>query len=152
MAFGIVSLLPFLFIIAIVYFFVSKRNKTIMGPLMIRFNRKSHFYFIIGYIVLLIIALVISEAIEQKTVPPVQAVTVSDYPELDHALSIKTINDAHFLEKRTHPAGQTLSIDNSNNEVFVYIERKKTTMGSLKSSFFIPPFSPMDIMSPIKAR
>lgn len=138
MAFSVVSLLPFLFIIAIVYFFVIKRNKATIGSLMIRFNRKSHFSILIGYVVLLVVVLFISEVVEQKTIPPVQALTELDYPELDHALSIAEIHDVHFLEKRTHPVSQTLSVDNSHGEAFIYVERKKKKDGIIEEFIFHP--------------
>ncbi|MFJ7934205.1 hypothetical protein [Sporosarcina sp. NPDC096371] len=129
MAYGIISLLPILFIIAIVFFFLRLR-KTAVKRATIHFSRKLHFALITGYVVFLLAVLVISEFVEQQHQPPsfTSELTESDYFELDNSISSGEISEfipsSLLIEKRTHPAGEKLKIQNSYDSAYIYIERK----------------------------
>lgn len=137
------ALLLLLIVLAIVYFF-GKSNKTSRKQTTINFNSRKHFALLIGYIVFLLAVLVTSEFIERRhpTSSSTDESTAVDFTELHAQLSIgkidEIVNSPQFIEKRTHPIGDTLNIQHEYDGTYIYIERKSTDDNIVEELIFKP--------------
>jgi len=137
------ALLLLLVVVAIVYFF-GKSNKTGRKQTTISFNSRKHFALITGYIVFLLAVLVTSEFVERQhpTSSSTGELAAVDFTELHSHLSIgkidEIINSPQFIEKRTHPIGDTLNIQNEYDGTYIYIERKSIHDNIVEEFIFKP--------------
>ena len=139
------SLLIFLAIIGLFYILFRKIKSTVKRPV-IGFNSRKHFALIIGYIVFLLAILVTAEIVGQQyqSLPASDKLTTADHTELnyDQHLGIgeidAAINASQLIEKRTHPASDTLTIQNTYNDAYIYIERKSADDDLIEEFLFKP--------------
>lgn len=132
-------------IIGIFYILFRKNKSTVKQP-MIGFNSRKHFSFLIGYIVFLLVVLMTAEIVGKhyQSLSASEKLTIADYNELnyDHHLSIgevdAAINASQLIEKRVHPAGDTLTIRNTYDDALIYIERKSDNDGIIEELIFKP--------------
>ena len=136
------TLLPIVLII-ILFYILFRKNKSTVKQTVIIFNSRKHFAITIGYIVFLLAILVTAEIVGQhyQSLPASDKLTSADFT-VDHLLSVgevdEAINASQLIEKRTHPAGDTLTIRNTYDEAYIYIERKSTDDDLIEELLFKP--------------
>src|SRR5690606_30642208 len=103
------------------------------------FNSRRHFALIIGYIVFLFAVLVTTEIVERLYQPHA---SIADPNEFNYDLSIGDIEEAvhssQFLEKRTHQADDTLTIQNEYDGASLFVERRSNLEGIIEEFIFKP--------------
>lgn len=129
------ALLPFILIAGAFYALFQKRKSTAKLSI-ISFNSRKHFALLIGYVVFLLVVLVTAEIVERKHQP---LSPVVDTSELNYESVIgESMDSPRFMEKRTHPAGDTLAIQNEYNGALLYVERKSNHKGIIEELIFKP--------------
>jgi len=123
-----ISLLLMALIVGAFYILFKKYRPT-------SFNSRRHFALIMGYIVFLLAVLLTAEIVEQLHQPLSSTV---DFTELNYDLVInESIHSPQFMEKRTHPAGDKLTIQNEYDGAYLYVERKNDD-GIIEELIFKP--------------
>ena len=143
-----ITLVPILFIVVIVIFsYQMMKRKNQKSAIII--GRNTHFKILACYIAVLFTTLVFAEIFYSKinsASPPkkVEYHHGQDHNSIDNQImNHEPIDPDALIEKRTHPAGQTLSIQwaydpYEDNSPFIYIERKQTGDQTIEEFIYKP--------------
>ena len=113
-------------------------------------SRRTHYKLFVFFIVFLLMATVIAEIFDSKinSAPPLEKVENNrnnvGFDSIDNQIvNHEAVDPALLLEKRTHPAGQTLTIQweqnpYEGNSPFIYIERKQAGDQTIEEFLYKP--------------
>lgn len=146
----IVSLIPFVLLILIIILIsqLRKPNKMMKSKkVTIRINRRTHFKLLFSFIGLLLVLTVTVELMGfwKKSATPMPNADPS-FEEMAYSIGSQIMNrekvDPTFLfEKRTHPAGETLTIHRNDEEHYgtsIYIERRSDNDKTIEEFLYRP--------------
>jgi len=142
MNFAFFSLLP-LVILIIVFVVVFRTIKPSTKSSPIQLNRRTHYSFLLFYIVILLIAAVVAESMEPKNSVHLDLETVTQDSDLDIYNAITTskeIDSSRILVERTHNIGAELIIENPSEGPQILIKRKEVDDGLIEETIYSPTF------------
>lgn len=128
-----------LVIFAAIYFLIKK------NPYTISMNRKWTYVILTAYIVILLIATLTVDFIDNKFTA--DQPLAEDFTEVDNKIrngNLELIDPSQLIDRRTHEIGDTLTITSTGDQ-FIYIERKDGKDGLVEETIFKPLLSIGDI-------